>query len=150
MHSLFKLAPTMLLLMYVSNYCSSSRAVAQWLELQPRLREPRLEPCDVMSGLGLVLSLCIGALHEYLATNSGGYQCTNSLCINDSIIYSRNNICNWQHSTWGIMPDIYQRTRYLAINSGGCLCTNSLCSLTTAWLDASREAEIMFDRYVRE
>ena len=38
---------------------------------------------------------------------------------------------------------------YLATNSGGCLCTNSLCALITAWLDASREAE-MFDRYVRE
>ena len=34
---------------------------------------------------------------------------------------------------------------FLATNNGGCLCTKSIRALIIAWLDASREADIVFD-----
>ena len=34
---------------------------------------------------------------------------------------------------------------YLVIDSGGYLCTNNLHAIIAVWLDASREAEVVFD-----
>ena len=59
---------------------------------------------------------------EYLAIDSGGYLCINSL-----------------HALIAAWLNAFQRIRdgeYLAIDSGGNLCINSLHALIAAWLNA--------------
>ena len=49
-----------------------------------QLRKPGFEPCVIGSKYGQVCSLCcfspFSCIDEYLAIESGGYLCTNSIC----------------------------------------------------------------------